>query len=471
MGEDYPVTVDEPTLAQPRPATSERDDPASRPAPRRTTQQQARDAYNKSLRRYRWTYAGVLAFVVIAAVVGVKVAYVRGEISHAHLRTVANPPAPVPTVAPAASVQPAWNTTDRAALGQPNWGGTVVTSTAHSVRGRDAVSGAITWSYTRTDRPLCDAIQDFGTTIAFFALHGDCDEVTALDTQTGARKWQRTLDKDDTREGALDHGIKGIQHVIGHPTYAISQFSLLVITPDVIYNLDPGGGLDRWTFAWSGCTIRGAVFGTQGALISQNCTHVNCGQLQFCGNGPQLLLRKGTDARADDNKNKTNPDQIIWNRIGVDALPVSADQVVSATDAAATSLTVFDPAKGSTLNSLPLSGASQPGAIAQVNTARGELVWVGGVTYAVPPSGAALAWHAASTGPPTVTALPGSLTTPVDLSEATVLVPTDTGVSSLDPTQGTVHQRYPVPAPAPGSSVYPLGAGFVVTGTPTAVYR
>jgi hypothetical protein len=478
------VTVDEPALAEHSPddATSSaattpgRESRSRRRSTRhteaRTAQQQAIDTYKARIRTRRWVYAVCLVVIVGAALVGVKIAYSRGEISHVTLRTIATPPASVPVQSPAASVRPAWNTSDRTALGQPNWGGTLVTVDDHSVRGRNAITGQVTWSYTRTDRPLCDAVQDFGTTIAFYVLHGDCDEVTALDSETGKRKWTRTLDKDDTSFPTLtDDTLKGRQHVIGHPTFAISQFSLLVITPAVIYNLDPVGGLDRWTFSQKGCTIRGAVFGSQGALISQNCTSIDCNDRKFCGKGPQLLLRNGTDARGDESKNKTNPDQVIWNRIGLDAVPVSADQVISATDQTASELTVFVAKRGTTVASLPLQGATSAGAVAQVNTATAELVWVGGVTYAVQTSGTDFLWKAESAGAPTVTPLPGSLTTPPDLGQSSVFVPAADGVDSLDPQTGTVKQHYSVPSPGTGSRVYPLASGFVVAGSATALYR
>ena len=465
------MTVDEPALAEPSP-TDTPPRPGGSHAARRSTQQQALDTYNARIRRSRIVYAAALTVIVVAALVIVKVAYARGEISHVTLHTIANPPPSVVLQTPGPSVQPLWKTTDRSALGQPFWGGTVVTVDAHTVRGRNADTGNVTWSYTRTDRPLCDAVQDYGTTIAFYALHGDCDEVTALDSQTGKRKWTRTLDKDDTSYPTLnDDTLKGRQHLVGHPTFAISQFSLLVISSAVIYNLDPSGGLDRWTFSQNGCTIRGAVFGSQGALISQNCTSIDCTDRKFCGKGPQLLLREATQARADESKNKTNPDQIVWNRVGLDAVPVSADQVISATDPSASTLTTFDAKKGTTLASLQLTGSSSPGAVAQVNTAAAELVWIGGVTYAIQTSGSDFLWKAPSTGAPTVTPLPGSATLPADLAQSTVLVPSADGVDALDGQTGAVKTNYAVTVPGAGSSAYPVASGFVVGGPATALYR
>ena len=56
---------------------------------------------------------------------------------------------------------------------------------------------------------------------------------------------------------------------------------MLIWTSQVIYAINPAGnqdfgskngGLDRWVFAETGCTIHDAVLGSAGALISQTCT-------------------------------------------------------------------------------------------------------------------------------------------------------------------------------------------------------
>jgi hypothetical protein len=47
------------------------------------------------------------------------------------------------------------------------------------------LTGQITWSCTRTDRVVCAAIDAGGATIAVYRLHGECDELTALDSGTG----------------------------------------------------------------------------------------------------------------------------------------------------------------------------------------------------------------------------------------------------------------------------------------------
>jgi len=221
----------------------------------------------------------------------------------------------------------------------------------------------------------------------------------------------------------------------------------------------------------AGCTIHSAILGVQGALISQTCAHQACGQRKFCFDGNQVLLRDGTASRAETDKNPTNFDQVIWNKQDINALPASADQVVSVVDAAGRFLTVLDATKGTTLATLPLHGGPATSGIGQLTTARAELIWVGGTTYSIQSTGTDFFWAALSSGPPTATPLPGSLTQPVDLNQAILLVPTAGGVDLLTPTNGVSLVHYPVGSPPPFSRVYPLGSGFLVTGAATAAYR
>src|SRR5262249_14678039 len=152
--------------------------------------------YAKRMRPLRiWYIAGVVAAIAITVVL-VAVAYSRGEISHAHLQTVPSGPPSIPVQPASGTLTRSWSSTDSTAIGTPISGGTVITYDDHTVRGRNARTGAQTWSYTRTDRTVCTAMQDDDTTLAVYELHGNCDEVTALDSGTGARKWTRTLDKD-----------------------------------------------------------------------------------------------------------------------------------------------------------------------------------------------------------------------------------------------------------------------------------
>ena len=263
--------------------------------------------YRVRMRRARGIYYGVLAALAVLVLAVVGIAWSHGEITHTHLKTTANPAPSITPAVPASAVALTWHSTDHTAAGTPWWGGTVVTYDAHSVRGRNAATGAVTWSYTRTDRTLCTAMQTFGLTVAVFEVNGNCDEVTTVDSQTGVRKWERTLDEVG-------------QPINGHPVFSVSQYTIMATTPSVIYAFDPVSGIDRFVFSQQNCVIHSAVLGSAGALISQTCANPNCDGRTFCGSGPQLLLRDGQNSRNDSDSK--NPDRIIWNKIGnVDDLP------------------------------------------------------------------------------------------------------------------------------------------------------
>lgn len=441
------MTVDGPQVDQPPARPSTESAPTSR-----TRSQAAIETYQARLRPWRIAYAGAIAVVVLVALVVVKVAYSHGEISHAKLSTAAKPAPSVALVGPGTTLTQAWTSADHTAIGTPYWGGTLITYSKHAVDGRDARTGAIRWSYTRSDRTVCTAAQMSGLTVAIFELNGNCDEVTTLDSGTGARKWTRTLDKDG-------------QPINGHPTFLVTQYTLMLTTPDVIYAIDPVSSYDRWVFGQTGCKINSAVLGSAGALISQTCAKPDCSGKTFCGPGRQLLLRDGTAGETDDSK---NPDQIKWDLMGNTSIPVSADALVSAAPLGSTRLTVLDVAKGKTLSTLALKAPVDADPTA-TQTARSELIRTGGLTYSIDASTPAIEWSAATTAPPTVTATDNA---PLpDLTAAYLAVAGSGGIDLLDGSTGAVSRALAVSAPAAGSLIYPFGSGFVVAGPSTVVYK
>ena len=425
--------------------------------PPRTAQQRALAGYRQSLRWGRRVYAAVIVLAIVAAVVVVKIAYSHGEISHATLRTTKTQLVSPPLRPIAATVTQAWRTSDATALGQPVWSGTVVTYGPRTVRGRNALTGEVTWSYTRTDRTVCTAMQVSGVTIAVFRLRGNCDQVMALDSDTGQRKWFRTLDKDG-------HPVNGT------PSFSVGEFTVLITTPEVVYAIDPSGGLDRWTYFREGCRIDGAVIGTSGALISQNCTNPDCGTDTYCGTGQRLMLRDATLGRSDDDKK--NPDKFKWAVAANGAvLPVSADKVVAAVDPVVKTLQIHAVQTGRTLAEPQLTGsAPNVHTVASLAVDDASVLWLGDTAYAVSASAAQIVWSTPATGSAAFLPTSGQDDIPGALATCAFLVPTSSGVDSVDG-KGTVTAHHPVESPLPGSSVRPLGAGFVVAGDSTVAYR
>jgi hypothetical protein len=421
--------------------------------------------FAQRMRPARLIYVIVLSVVAVALVAIVAIAYNRGEISHVTLKTVGTAPSKVALQAPSSTLTQAWTSSDVTAIGTPYVDGTVITHDKHTVRGRDARTGKPTWSYTRTDRTVCTAVQTQGVTVAVYELHGNCDELTALDSNTGERKWTRTLDKDGAQFN-------------GPATYSVQPGNVLFVSATSIYAVatsgsadDGNGGLDYWTFHHDGCTINSAVLGVGGALISQTCAHEKCAGAKFCGNGQQLLLRDGSKGTDDNEKtNKNNPDQIVWNSRGSDLVPTSAGHLITARRPAGGSLQLLDAKTGKATTSLPLTGSSNgtaPTAFTSAND--GDLVWIGGRTYAMMTGKSTFAWSTDTRSVPTVTDANGTSSAP--LQTARLAAGTSSGIEEIDGATGKARATYRASAPAAGSLVYPFGTGFLIAGPTTTLYK
>jgi hypothetical protein len=433
MGQDAPVSEDD---APPQPARDSASD-------------EALARYTKRMRPLRIWYAAGIVVAILIAVVLVKIAYVRGEISHAHLHTV---PSGLPSISaqpPSQAQAKSWSSTDATAIGIPYDGGTVITYDEHTVRGRNARTGAQTWSYTRTDRAVCTAMQDGGQTVAVYELHGNCDELTALDSQTGAREWTRTLDK-DTAE--FD----------GPATFQVRPGNFFFASRTSVYAVS-ANGVDWWSFHHVGCTINSAVLGSAGALISQTCHNQDCADRKFCGDGPQLLLRSATD-QYDNDAYPRNPDRIKWNLLGSRLTPVDAGQSVAARDSSGV-LHLLSEDKGKQYGSFRTTGPTDPFAVTEATDA--DLIWIGGRTYALRTGADGPAWSQRTGSVPTTVGGDGFATT---LDESRLPVPIGSGITQLDPKTGRPTRTFDVGAQPTGSLVYPLGAGFLVAGSRTTVF-
>ena len=403
------------------------------------------------MRRQRAWYAAVIAVVVAAAVVVALVVWRSGEITHVHLRTADKPAPSLPLASPVAQPAIRWQSADATATGEPFDGGTVVTYSQHTVTGRDALTGEARWTFTRTDRDVCEVTQQQGRAIAIYRNGRNCDQVTTLDTATGKREWERTLD---------ENGLP----INGRPLMIPGNDSIYVMTPSALYaiqvstaecNADTSSacGSDSWTYAPpAGCAMTSAVPGNSGVLISEHCA-----------DGDHLVLRHptaGTDSK--------DPKPIKWQLNDNGGIPVAADSYVAAIDPATGELVMYDD-KGKVTTRQTLTPApTGPGPARSLIAGQGVLVWLGGTAYALGSSGAQL-WSAPAENLPTVTA--DSPSTNPGLDGATILVPTSTGVAALDGTTGAITAQYTVATPAAGSRVFPMGDGFLVAGSFTRAYR
>ena len=96
---------------------------------------------------------------------------------------------------------------------------------------------------------VCTAIQDQGVTVAVYQLHGNCDELTALDSDTGAAQ----VDP-HARQGRRRVRRPGQLLRCSRATSCSCRRRRSTRSPSSGSTDDGNGGLDYWTFHHAGCT-------------------------------------------------------------------------------------------------------------------------------------------------------------------------------------------------------------------------
>src|SRR4051794_26326753 len=338
------------------------------------TEHPALAAYQQRTTRATRIYAAVLVLLVLLAFLAVKLAYAHGELTKVSFST-APAPTPVPGTLPGAALKLAWHTDDTAAGGNPYDSGVVISYAGHTVNGRDAVTGAVRWHYTRSDQTLCSVLQQDDTTIAIYRRKGNCDEVTGFVTTTGQPKWYRTLTDNGTTAAASTSNV------------------VLTVNAHIVHAFDNAGGLDRWDWTVpADCAVQHALTGSQGVLVSMEC-----------GGSHRLALH---DLIADTVKWTVNTPAAM--------LPIAADAFVGALDPATGTVYRYTADKGAASKSVQLppsvvgddpggqSGTGGPTAAAGVTatSAAGQPVQLVSLSRLVAFSlDGSLRWTAAATGP------------------------------------------------------------------------
>lgn len=378
-------------------------------------------------RRGMRIYAAVLVGLVLLAFVAVRLAYAHGELNKVSASS-GTAPAQIPDRTTGSALALAWQSNDRPAGGNPFDDGIVVGYDAHTVNGRDALTGAVHWHYTRSDETVCSVLQQDSSTIAIYERKGNCDEVTGFVTATGVPKWYRTL---------MDNG---------RTSTASTSNVVLTVADRSVHEFDNAGGLDRWNWTPpSGCTVSRALAGTIGTLISLDC-----------GTQHQLVLR---DLFNDKDK---------WSITTAAAMvPLAASAFVGALDPATGAVHSYTADKGTDSVTDQLSGAvtaDLPRAatsIAYLNTSglTVEFGWTGKL-ISFNNSGK-INWMAAATSAPWLVGT--TLIAAADGAGRVVSYRTDSGQPQLTSVLS--------PAPAAADRAYPVGAGLLVVGNRLAYYR
>ncbi len=400
------------------------------------TEHPALRAYRRRTRRAMITYGVVLAIVLLVTGLGVRLAYAHGELSHVSSVTGSAPP-PLASGPVAASVSRAWQVDEASAGGTAYGNGIVVTWSAHTVNGRDALTGAVRWHYTRSDETLCGVVQQNASTIAVYRRGANCDEVTGLATATGRRTWLRTMMDDGTASLSSAPNI------------------VLAVYPGSVHVIDNAGGLDRWRWtAPPGCVVDRALGGSIGVLTAYHC-----------GSEHHLSLH----ALIDDSQK--------WD-VGVDQayLPISSGAVLGVGSTTSGELRQVSASNGALTTRL-----TPPPAVttSQLRSAIGELAVSATTVEAPGPSNtvvealrlgsvfalgstARTLWSANALSQPVVGA--DNLVASIDTGGAVVLRDPVTGNADRTISSVSVPQGEP-------SAVLEVGGGLLVTGSTTTYYR
>lgn len=145
----------------------------------------------KPERRTRGDIAAALAIVVVVAAVAAVIWWTSDA------RATISRPAPTPLATlPAAEQVPAtltqlWSAPSPASTAPVVAGGAVVTGDGQTVTGRDPLSGASAWSYSR-DLELCGLTWVYNDAVAVYPDRRGCGQVSTIDGNTGRRGPART---------------------------------------------------------------------------------------------------------------------------------------------------------------------------------------------------------------------------------------------------------------------------------------
>jgi len=297
-------------------------------------------------------------------------------------------------------------------------GGTVATADANTVVGRDPVTGDERWRYER-NRPLCAATGAWGSVISVYRDARGCGQVTALDSDSGARGAQRTGDADEEIR-LIDAG----SHVI-----ALGDTRLEMWRSDLVRTVEYGyvdAPVNPRAQPRSGCELLSADAGTSRLAVLEQCPNEPANRL--------TLL----DPTPDDSQ---KPEQYA-SSVLPEAQTGAGARIVAVLGERTAVYMPPGPGGGPRIAVYDGSGAlvdtHDLGRVAGNGTApateqEGVLVWWTGLdTVALSPEDFAPAWTVEDTLG-TGAAMAGSL-----------LLPVDDAVAAVDPASGNVRRRIPV---------------------------
>jgi outer membrane protein assembly factor BamB len=310
--------------------------------------------YLPPLRVWVWT-AATVALVVVATLLW------RGSDAAATESTTADP-AGIPVGAPAGRVSQLWSAESDPMPDDVVESGRVLLAGAHGVRALDPLTGEEAWHYTRSNARLCGVAVTNGVAVTVFRTENRCDEATALDADTGVRRWTRNV---NFRADATLEATDSI-------ALAVSRTGLVT--------LDPVNDNIRWRYEPpERCRILDAEAGSAGIALLQRCSGSTAVQLRMLdGFSGEARWSRDLPDVTDEQVALLGADRVVGVRVDGEVqllggqegeqfgtVPASSDARMESAGIAELLLTdgtlsVFDPSSGALLWEVPAVGL--PGA-------------------------------------------------------------------------------------------------------------
>ncbi len=205
------------------------------------------------MRRPSWPALTWLGVLLVALVAGTVLA-VQSDSANTDVRTAAD--APKGFAGPLADrLSSLWSSDATVDDQRTVASNTVITSSAHGVRGLDPQTGGERWHYLRSNATMCDLTVLDDVVVAIFRTTGRCNEAVALEAGSGVRRWYRNV------------GFSDRLSLFGSGTAAVAS------TPDGIAVLDAVGNAIRWRYnPPQGCELASIAVGVNGVVVLESCT-------------------------------------------------------------------------------------------------------------------------------------------------------------------------------------------------------
>lgn len=372
----------------------------------------------------RRTRADVIAALSIAAIIAVAAAAIwwtsdsRATISQpADTTSKSVPPVrELPT-----ALKELWHSPSAATTVPVVASGTVITGDAHTVHGRDPVSGEVRWTYAR-DLNLCGVSWIYQYAVAVYPDSRGCGQVSTIDSSTGKRGPARTGYADDRVELSSD----------GTTILAAGSTRLETWRSDMV-RVIAFGEVDarvkpNQTGVGKGCTIQSAAAVTDRVSLLQACPGETDVRL--------TLLKPGKD---DDEPEKRDiPQTGVPTDAGARVLAVSSTATALYLPTPQPRVSVVDET-GTETSSTPLPHApTSAGTTNDVVTRAGNLItwWTGETVMVFNGDGLTHKFTIESTGPTVPLG-------PATMMADRLLVPITSGIGVYNSATGGIERVIP----------------------------